>query len=1291
MAYVLPQVQLFQEFQQLPTDVVRNLNAFVFGPNYQLFRFSEDAEKLLIGLGQYDKDIATVYSYPNQPAGSTVDTSYVELHAEAAWLKYFDVPEDSTNPLVGVSAVERNKLRAAPRIEAAEKPASTVLDTTPGGMHTGTVSLPENYYLTPAETFLVGSVAGDFDYLTTEGVSGVFTLPADATTSGVVVQGPDGIALDFDSPDTVQAPLTVTFLDDLGGTFTVSPKPSRRQKHIDDALLGSPLPLQVNIDVAGGTLASSAYDDPNRTLDLEFDVTDTLSAIRTALLSGLAAGQTEFLTEFDVSAISGAGTGDAVTAADQDSTDVGTAADIPVIPDAFRVKVFENDFVFKTANGFSRSAALLKDVEVGDGILVTVTPASTSVEETLRSTIVGLEADFTRPEIDDAATDVLNQDTLAGDDVSAGVTTVTSGSDNQRDNDFDGPDTKLYSLDAAVDFVIGDLTNSVLSDAITMTVTKAGLQGVAEVRVENDSGTYRREDVPIEAAGPDEGRVYLGNNLYVNFDAGVTAIEPGKFLVGDTYEVSATEAPFTKVENMVSSGDYAGTKDTTYVVEVTRGGVFDTFAHVIDGLVTTSLATVVADVLEYSAGDVDDEYVLTVTAAGEITDAVFKIESQRGDNATGITFSGLGIGDQRLVGANGLKLHIDSGGTPVFAIGDAWHIIVKHSRPRVRVTDSAGIDQETSVIVSDGSAVSLGLNGALITFPANVNTLGGIGTTGGLLKGDKYIVAATASGPERIQTLVLADDLSTNVLSGLDLVGDSNFTPDLMQAELFLIESSLEVPEKSADPAKVPGTFNWVASTADFTANEDITLQSDRWVDGLGEKPFIPLCRGDLFLHYRALLSDQAGSVASIRDISDVIPELGVIDVDNPLALAVFKALENSGGVDVFFTATPSDDLAGYTAALDLAEKIEEPYGLVPLTLDEAIQSAVVSHVDAMSTAEEKKWRLALVSSATPSINPVVTDANHPSSSDWMATVTDDTRVAGTQLTRVEFTENASLLTLVNVGDQVRLKFSTDAFGDESFITGEVAEVDSNTVLYLKDALDSAITIAEKTEIYHPLSVSEIATAIAGRSAALGNHRVLHIFPTTASAFGLQVTGEYVAAAVAGLISGVAPQQGLTNVQVNGFDDIAQTYSVFNRTQLNEMAEGGTFIVTQETQGGPIFVRHQLTTAALDENLSTSELNQIKNLDSISFFYADRLRPYIGRFNVTPELVEVLRTQVQDGLNFLGSFTNIGLLGPQVILANGNTNIRTIQQHPTFKDRVIITIDLELPAPLNVIEATLVV
>ena len=105
--YIQPQVQVFQEFTQLPVNVVANQNAFVFGPNYQLFRYSQPTEKALIALGAYNAEAAQTYAYPNQPAASAVDLSYVKLTMEDVLAQYAVIGAGATTPLVVVSNTER--------------------------------------------------------------------------------------------------------------------------------------------------------------------------------------------------------------------------------------------------------------------------------------------------------------------------------------------------------------------------------------------------------------------------------------------------------------------------------------------------------------------------------------------------------------------------------------------------------------------------------------------------------------------------------------------------------------------------------------------------------------------------------------------------------------------------------------------------------------------------------------------------------------------------------------------------------------------------------------------------------------------------------------------------------------------------------------------------------------------------------------------------------------------------------------------------------------------------------
>jgi hypothetical protein len=616
-----------------------------------------------------------------------------------------------------------------------------------------------------------------------------------------------------------------------------------------------------------------------------------------------------------------------------------------------------------------------------------------------------------------------------------------------------------------------------------------------------------------------------------------------------------------------------------------------------------------------------------------------------------------------------------------FTVGDYYIIKVYGARPQARVTDSSGVDQGSVEIVNDGVAIALGLNGGYITFPANANL--------GLDLGEVFSVEATASAPGAVQTLVISDEVSGNVLPGLQADGDANEAPDLFQGDLFIYRESKEIPEEQRDPAVAPGSFNWVADLLDITINDAITLQDSAWVDGSGNMPYLELWFGDLFSQYRALLTEYSDTIYSIVDIGSVEETLGTIDPDNPLAQGVYKALENSGATLVYYMAVPTDDQSGYSEVIERATLVDIVYAFAPMTRDAATLSMIEAHVNAMSAADQKKWRIAFFGSTLPTTSVVLAQSNNPQGVPWEATIIDDPRVPGNQYRKVVLTEDGDLLQTMSVGDEARYQFSTDAWGNAIYETGEVGEIESDSVFYLVDSLTSPVTVPSKIEAYHPLSVAQQATAVAAQSAQYADRRVYNVFPSILNAFGVSLTSEYAAAAIAGLCSSVVPQQGLTHVEVEGFDDLPLVYSTFSSAQLDEMAGAGTWIIMQEVAGGPVFVRHQVSTAASTEDLNETELSLVKNLDSISYFFVTQLSGYIGRYNVTPELLDAIRTQLDSGLNYLGSLTSVGLLGPQVILEG--SEIVSVRQHPEFRDRVIIRMNLNLPAPLNIIELYLVV
>jgi hypothetical protein len=155
-------------------------------------------------------------------------------------------------------------------------------------------------------------------------------------------------------------------------------------------------------------------------------------------------------------------------------------------------------------------------------------------------------------------------------------------------------------------------------------------------------------------------------------------------------------------------------------------------------------------------------------------------------------------------------------------------------------------------------------------------------------------------------------------------------------------------------------------------------------------------------------------------------------------------------------------------------------------------------------------------------------------------------------------------------------------------------------------------------------------------------------------------------------------------VEVAGFDDYSRSYKYFNETQLNRLAEAGTWIVTEDKDGTP-FTRHALTTDNLDLNRREEMIR--RNVDSMSYLFLRRLRPFIGRTNAQPGMVARLKYEVTAVIDFLSSNGYTEELGSQLI----SGSIRKLQIHPLLKDRIEIVLDLVVPAPLNNIELHLVV
>ena len=477
------------------------------------------------------------------------------------------------------------------------------------------------------------------------------------------------------------------------------------------------------------------------------------------------------------------------------------------------------------------------------------------------------------------------------------------------------------------------------------------------------------------------------------------------------------------------------------------------------------------------------------------------------------------------------------------------------------------------------------------------------------------------------------------------------------------------------------------------------------------EPTYCKVLFADLFVTFRELVTSYADTFHSVTGASAVANMLGKVDPDNPLALGVYMAALNAATDDgdeappVYFMAVPSDDKDGYDSVLNKATLTDRAYVFAPTTRDEAVLELVRSHVLAMSVKTVKMWRIAAASAEIPSEVAKLNAAMDPQGDEFLAIPVSDQGVQ-TGLTdynkfrvvkaadNINGSSDTAFRSTLVPGDKVRFCFRNDAWGEAKYATYVVKRVVNNYTVEVTENIDvSDLVVAtghyapEKIEVYHTYTAAESAEVIASVSKAMASRRMLNVFPSVFKNDGVTMTGEFAACAVAGLISATEPQQPITNVTVRGIDDIPLVYQTYNKEQLDVIAAGGTFIVAQDLPNDLVYVRHQITTAYPDGNINTAELSITKNVDSISYAFAEVFRPYYGKYNITPELIAILENLAGQLISQFGGSTSE--YGPQLITEE--TEIKYIRQNELMKDHVDICIKLGVPYPCNNIDIVLTV
>jgi hypothetical protein len=583
----------------------------------------------------------------------------------------------------------------------------------------------------------------------------------------------------------------------------------------------------------------------------------------------------------------------------------------------------------------------------------------------------------------------------------------------------------------------------------------------------------------------------------------------------------------------------------------------------------------------------------------------------------------------------------------------------------LKVTSATGT--LTNVVIADVLPANVA---AATTSTATINA-GAVGFTltsaTGFASGDTVIIKGAGAGGADHEAVI--GTLTGAVVSGLN------------PATVTAVTGSPVIVKRARVTFKTRKVFNnqLVPATKPLTGGANYNT-SNTAVDGtitLNPNPEIiygKLISGTIHVPYKALRTDLSGSVLAIDGPDDNLGVFGEVSEDNPLALGVSIALANTT-TRVRAIAVKSNDAQGYMSALELAEG-ERLYGLTPLTQDQAVCQAFATHAQQLSTPEEAMWRVALVNTAIPTkvtVGSYTKDIVNANSGNNTISV-----VAG----KYVLTSSNSTFVSDNVtpGDTLNVTASSGTLG-----ALQILEVVSNQQIVVQA---SGVATGVSFYITRTLSKTQRAAAVAAVSRTFGSNRVIHIQPDTVvvNVGGRNVVqpGYFLCCAVAGLIAGFPSQQGFTNIGIAGITDISNSNFTFTRAQMNTMAEAGTFLFVQETTGSIPYVRHELTTDMTV--LEYRELQQVKNWDFLSYYYHDKMKGFIGRWNITTDTISTIR-QTIDASSAQLKAKKLPRIGAPLL----DATIDTLAQNANNKDNLDCRLKIKMPATLNYMNMYLVI
>lgn len=468
-----------------------------------------------------------------------------------------------------------------------------------------------------------------------------------------------------------------------------------------------------------------------------------------------------------------------------------------------------------------------------------------------------------------------------------------------------------------------------------------------------------------------------------------------------------------------------------------------------------------------------------------------------------------------------------------------------------------------------------------------------------------------------------------------------------------IVESSIMVDLVCTKGANVGRRLH--ANAADFSILAGvITIKSD--ASGVAYDTDIVFTDGDEFDVYLGFVAEKPSGMgySVIESVSDITEYLGAPKTFNPLGYGADVAIGNASAQISTYGFKGAD--LGSDHADDLL--LKETYAIASMNQGDYI-STWKSHVEGESLPTAKHERIAFV--------------NEP----WAVEIAEG-------LTPT--TRNLNAVTIQQAAPVIGSKRVFSVFPDRGYV------LESRHVSTLKSAwiVGSFATSASTTIVSAQNDLPMLpAPAILTDGTKYPRNTIItaDIWDAlVADGWGEQgevnvyvpVPGYYYAAAAAGAVIGTPVQQPLTYYGLGGVNRTYGSADMFSEANLNTIAEGGTFIVVQDSPNSPIYIRHQLSTDVT--TIERKELSITKQVDYAAKYMRKTLVKYTGKYNITPNFIKLVKA-------------NLSGVGADLV-RNGQVaavEIVTVYQDEISPDTVRAEVILTVKYPANYIKVRLII